>query len=290
MKPIYTAGYMGWPVKELYTKVVELDAILVDIRYTPYSQIKDWRQQNLQDLFQTRYTYMHGLGNKNYQDGTIRLADPMRTIRPIQQILEQRPVVLLCGCRNHETCHRLQAAQFLAEQLNAPVEHMPAFYDRVPPPGYEKAITLTAPYGSLIAASAIISNGKHYETRDWPTSYRGPILIHQAKGLADGNEVDLRALCSQVPFRNALHALGYRTTKDIPRGHIVARAELVAVHQTENIRSMLSATERTFGNFSKGRYAWQLENIEAISVESTTLQVAGKQWLWEYQIASACGL
>lgn len=36
-----------------------------------------------------------------------------------------------------------------------------------------KAITIWQPYASLIAAGL-----KEYETRSWPTRYRGPIAIH----------------------------------------------------------------------------------------------------------------
>lgn len=39
-----------------------------------------------------------------------------------------------------------------------------------------KAITICQPY-----ASAIMSGIKRVENRDWPTNYRGPLLIHSGK-------------------------------------------------------------------------------------------------------------
>jgi hypothetical protein len=40
-----------------------------------------------------------------------------------------------------------------------------------------KALTLTQPWATLVAIGA-----KTIETRSWPTSYRGPLAIHAAKG------------------------------------------------------------------------------------------------------------
>ena len=47
-----------------------------------------------------------------------------------------------------------------------------------------KGLTLTAPYGTLIAIAATHPDlGKHVETRGWTTAYRGTLAIHQAAGL-----------------------------------------------------------------------------------------------------------
>jgi activating signal cointegrator 1 len=56
-----------------------------------------------------------------------------------------------------------------------------------------KALTICQPYAELIACGE-----KRVENRTWPTSYRGPLLIHAGKGrkmlepefTKDGHEVD----------------------------------------------------------------------------------------------------
>ena len=70
-----------------------------------------------------------------------------------------------------------------------------------------KAITIWQPWASLIACGA-----KKYETRSWPTKYRGPIAIHAAAK-------DPRTLPREV--REALgRYAGYRDDrKRSPRSH-----------------------------------------------------------------------
>ncbi len=58
-----------------------------------------------------------------------------------------------------------------------------------------RALTLTQPWGSLVALEA-----KRIETRSWRASYRGWLAIHAAKTFAAAE----RALCEQEPYRTAL--------------------------------------------------------------------------------------
>lgn len=41
-----------------------------------------------------------------------------------------------------------------------------------------KAISLTQPWATAIAVGV-----KQWETRSWPTGFRGPVAIHAAKGM-----------------------------------------------------------------------------------------------------------
>jgi ASCH domain len=88
-----------------------------------------------------------------------------------------------------------------------------------------KALSLRQPW-----AWAILHAGKRIENRRWNTKYRGPVLLHAAKG---GDEAEFRdAFCwmvdagvlpiSSVPSRSM--ALGL-----MPRGGIVGRARIVDV-------------------------------------------------------------
>lgn len=172
-----------------------------------------------------------------------------------------------------------------------------------------RVITLTAPYGSLIALAARHPElGKHIETRGWRTSYRGPLAIHQAKGLRPvGGKRGLIELLSTEPFWSALreefavqlddqrHYPGDAETiaNELPMGAIVAVCELRDVRiigvqlngvPTISADDMLSLTpilgnERAFGDYSAGRYAWLLADIRALP---EPIPVKGALGLWEY--------
>jgi activating signal cointegrator 1 len=58
-------------------------------------------------------------------------------------------------------------------------------------------LTLTEPWASLV-----VDGQKRFETRYWPTRYRGLLLIQAAKGFPTG----ARALCYEEPFKSALLA------------------------------------------------------------------------------------
>jgi activating signal cointegrator 1 len=155
-----------------------------------------------------------------------------------------------------------------------------------------KALTLTQPWATLVAIGA-----KRIETRGWSTSYRGPLAIHTAKGLADlGGEVALMTLCRSEPFRSALIGAGYLGTPGLPRGAIVAVCELVDCRPTDEeaarhkqgwfkqvdgklVYFELTDQERAFGDYSPGRFAWLLADVRALP---EPIPAKGALGLWEY--------
>ncbi len=145
-----------------------------------------------------------------------------------------------------------------------------------------KVITLTQPWATLVAIGA-----KKIETRSWSTSYRGPLAIHAAKGLGPvGGISGLRDLCCREPFFSALRTGGFDLNQidvdQLPRGAIVAVCELTAIWpisvrggQTcyctrvdprggHNDYTAVLEPERSFGDYSPGRYAWLLANARAL--------------------------
>jgi activating signal cointegrator 1 len=131
-----------------------------------------------------------------------------------------------------------------------------------------KAITLWQPWASLIARHA-----KLYETRSWSTRYRGWLAIHAAKRKPEG-------------FTAAAHVLaevGYTRWSQLPTGAIVAVARLTGVISTDARAFVenLSEQERTFGDYSPGRYAWKLEDVRRLE---EPIAVAGKQGLWNWEL------
>jgi hypothetical protein len=148
-----------------------------------------------------------------------------------------------------------------------------------------KALTLTQPYATLIAIGA-----KRIETRSWSTRYRGPLAIHAGKGLGPvGGERGLVALCQNDVFAQALK--GYA----LPRGVIVANCTLVDVVPVEDVlcrvqirphdydtgyhQWSVDGSERAFGDYTPGRYAWLLANVRPVN---PPIPATGRQGLWEW--------
>jgi len=115
-------------------------------------------------------------------------------------------------------------------------------------------LSLWQPWASLIAIGA-----KHYETRDWKTAYRGPLLIHASRS-KEG-----LTLCRRDPYDAVLRRAGI-AEKDLPLGAGIAIADLVEVQRTEEVRELLSDQELAFGNYADRRFAWRLENVRVFPV------------------------
>lgn len=117
-----------------------------------------------------------------------------------------------------------------------------------------KALTLHQPWATLMAEGL-----KTYETRSWTTSYRGPIAIHA------GLHVDFEA-CEHVDLiRCSIHQLGFENGLLLPRGEILAVAELVDVIPTEVALQRVSPEELGYGNFEPGRFAWRIQGVRKVA-------------------------
>ena len=126
-----------------------------------------------------------------------------------------------------------------------------------------KALTLTQPWATLVAIGA-----KRIETRSWRTDYRGPLAIHAAKGFPP----QARRLAFEEPFYSVLHGAGLIDiaipgvlgVERLPRGTVVALAQLVDVLPTESVRDRIEAQELAYGDYSDHRFAWVLEEIDEL--------------------------
>lgn len=139
-----------------------------------------------------------------------------------------------------------------------------------------KALTLWQPWATLVAIGA-----KRIETRSWSTNYRGPLAIHAAKRV---NKKDLR-LCFRDPFFESLTQAGYRLIayhlfkgNTLSHGAIVATCDLVDIQQIDRDFVLPTEPELSFGDFTLGRYAWFLDNIEELK---EPIPCKGAQRLWE---------
>ena len=111
---IYTIGYSGRKPEEVKRIVEELGAVLFDIRFSPRSRDPRWAGGNVAKLLGANYRHVRELGNINYKGGPIAFVDLAKGIDLIRQA--ERPVVLMCVCKDHHTCHRAAAAETLREQ------------------------------------------------------------------------------------------------------------------------------------------------------------------------------
>lgn len=162
-----------------------------------------------------------------------------------------------------------------------------------------KTLTLTQPWATLVAIGA-----KKIETRGWQTSYRGPLAIHAAKGFPQWAQ----ELCFTEPFAEALSGLLEHCPPGLlhplPLGQIVAVCDLTEIYSTNTrvlsfsdvdisfssegslIGSQVSSfklpppePELAFGDYSPGRFAWRLENVQALP---EPVPAKGALSLWEW--------
>lgn len=149
-----------------------------------------------------------------------------------------------------------------------------------------KVLTLTQPWASLMAFGE-----KHIETRSWGTSYKGPLLIHAAKGFPK----DCKALCATEPFKSVLLRHGVHQAADLPTGVILARVELVnavgtgwllgnftgelALSPGEHTWKTYAAEhEEAFGDYTDGRWGWLTRHPQRLVPRAAK----GALGLWTY--------
>lgn len=171
-----------------------------------------------------------------------------------------------------------------------------------------RGLTLTQPWASLVAIGA-----KTIETRSWGTAYRGPLAIHAGQGLGlVGGAAGLRELVQRPFFAEALRPAMMEVRQDVkrdlsieeypdynienlPRGAIIAVARLVEcvsmdlvfgpgapdkpnVYRIDDAQAWEATPyERAFGDFSAGRYAWLLADVQPLP---KPIAHRGAQRLW----------
>ncbi|GGF73161.1 hypothetical protein GCM10010912_17950 [Paenibacillus albidus] len=139
-----------------------------------------------------------------------------------------------------------------------------------------KAITIIQPWATLIAVLE-----KRFETRGWSTKHRGPLAIHA------GKKID-KAACQQPEIKAELARHGY-TADNLPTGAVLATATMMFPHHVEEDNgsiavlsddSLVQGDEIWFGDFSKGRYAWELADVKQLP---EPIPARGMQGLWNWE-------
>jgi len=117
--------------------------------------------------------------------------------------------------------------------------------------------------------------------RSWHTWHRGPLAIHAAKGFPK----QANWLTQKEPFYSvlltALGSLDWTAADrrcDLPRGCIIAVADLTGCLHIDGAEVM-SETERAFGDYTPGRYRWQLTNVRRLP---EPIPAKGALGLWQW--------
>ncbi len=123
-----------------------------------------------------------------------------------------------------------------------------------------KAITIWQPYAAAIAAGL-----KHFETRAWPTKYRGPLIIHAS--MREPNPAR-----RELAWRYNIIDMAART------GEFIAICDLTdCIKMTPEFIASQCKTEQDFGDWAPNRYAWKLENVRPLPEH---IKTRGFQGLW----------
>lgn len=153
-----------------------------------------------------------------------------------------------------------------------------------------KAVTIIQPFATLAALGV-----KTLETRSWATKYRGPLAIHA------GQKVDKEA-CLHDPIRRVLQQHGINDWRDLVTGAVIAKAVLTDVWSINRPYGVNGLVERLsldsrrancwggympdeyhFGDYSDGRFAWQLDDVVQLQ---EPVPAKGQLSLWNWEEAS----
>ncbi len=117
----YTTGYAGKDINDLKPMLDTLDALLVDVRFSPTSETLRWRQIYLKTLLREKYRHVSQFGSRADRAGAHHVQHLDLGIKILLSF--NANAVLMCECVEEKKCHRIIIAQelrrkgFEAEEL-----------------------------------------------------------------------------------------------------------------------------------------------------------------------------
>ncbi len=129
-----------------------------------------------------------------------------------------------------------------------------------------KVLSLIEPWASLIKEGK-----KVIETRSWNTTYRGELYIHASMKKIKKNDEHIAELLELIP------------NVDMGYGNIICKCKLVdCVYMDEDFLSKIKKDKQEYlcGEYSIGRYAWVLEDVEPLA---TPIPTKGHLSIWNYE-------
>lgn len=126
-----------------------------------------------------------------------------------------------------------------------------------------KAISLWQPWASAMARGV-----KRNETRSWPTSHRGDLLICSAKRKPRPHEL------------SGIADICYEDALAMPYGCALCVVELFDCVPTSRVLyfGTLPEAEAELGDYSAGRFAWLTRNLRQLK---RPVPMRGHQGFWE---------
>lgn len=127
-----------------------------------------------------------------------------------------------------------------------------------------KVLSIIEPWATLIK-----ERKKFIETRSWKTSYRGELYIHASSKKIKSKDKHISKLLNLIPDVE----MGY--------GNIICKCKLVdCVYMDKEFLNKIKDNEQEYlcGEYTIGRYAWILEDIEPIS----KIPAKGHLNIWNY--------
>ncbi len=107
----YTTGYAGKDINDLKPMLDALNAVLVDVRFSPTSEIMRWRQIYLKTLLRVKYHHILQHGNRAFREERNHIQNLDLGIQILVSF--NASAVLMCECANQKECHRIIIAQEL---------------------------------------------------------------------------------------------------------------------------------------------------------------------------------
>lgn len=130
-----------------------------------------------------------------------------------------------------------------------------------------KVLSLIEPWATLIKEGK-----KVIETRSWKTTYRGELYIHASNKKIKRSDAHINELLKLIPNVS----MGY--------GNIVCKCKLVdCVYMDQEFLEKIKKDKQEFlcGEYSLGRYAWILEDVEVLE---NSIPAKGHLNIWNYEI------
>jgi uncharacterized protein (DUF488 family) len=124
---IYSTGYTGKDINDLKPMLSTLDAVLVDVRFSPTSQFLHWRQMYLKILLKHNYLHIPNLGNRTFKEDKITIQNLQLGVETLLKL--DKNAVMFCACENVENCHRHYIIEELRKQ-NVEVEELKTWRTR----------------------------------------------------------------------------------------------------------------------------------------------------------------
>ena len=112
---IYTTGFTDRDIALLPALLKSLDAILIDIRFTPTSKQVQWQKDYLRLLLRNKYLHVPHLGNRSSKEsGKQAIQNTILSIKIITEL--KTNLLLMCECQRIEDCHRQEISRRLSER------------------------------------------------------------------------------------------------------------------------------------------------------------------------------